>query len=410
MKDKDYLEVIKGDLALSPDMAGGDFLMAEATNTRLMGVVGVHIKRNQGGKEFHQLFYLDFEEYGFDDYKSHLIQGEADFFALMQDLNELFGGLGGDWQEITEKEAVYLIKKAAALNIKYNEDYPEGDIEYLTILNATLNMTPEEKLSVLRKICLKPLSDYELVNYFIMRSVAMDMEGVDYLKADGIDFDLIKMSAPGTLCKNDIVPKDEILNPLASTREYVSTSLIDEDDKFRLILSGIAVTGPKVTDFKVMTDMKVSVWEASIIIRQQEYSSLYRISSGNNLESIAIIRNALKLIFQTATESVHRDGKLYMIFRDNNKHVDSPNYRLDHDTVAAIYSGGDGELVLAGYDLNNLHRVETIVEEVGKQTGVAINIIGRYVFPEATLGGFLADEYGQFSNYLDFIQYFRDNE
>ena len=99
-----------------------------------------------------------------------------------------------------------------------------------------------------------------------------------------------------------------------------------------------------------------------------------------------------------------------MIFRDNNKHVDSPNYRLDHDTVAAIYSGGDGELVLAGYDLNNLHHVETIVEEVGKQTGVAINIIGRYVFPEATLGGFLADEYGQFANYLDFIQYFRDNE
>ena len=410
MKNSDYLQVIKGDLTLSPGMAGGEFLMAKATDTRLMGVVGVHIKRNQDGIEYHQLFYLDFEEYGFDDYKSHLIKTEGDKLELIRDTNELFGGLGGKWHEITEKEAVYLIKSAAVLNQKYNEDYPDGDVEYLPILNAAIDMTETEQNAVLKKICLPSLSDYELVNYFIMRNVAMDMTGVDYLKANDMTFELIPMTVPGTLCKNDIVPKDEDFNPLASTREYVSTSLIDEDDRFRLILSEIAVTGPKVTGFRVISDMKISVWEASLIIRQQEYSTLYQIKRSSDSGSITLIRNALRMIFLTSTESLHRDGKLYMVFRDNNKHVDSPNYRLDHDTVAAIYSGGDGEIVVAGYDLNNLRKVEIILEEIANKTGIPLVAIGRYVFPEATLGGFLADEYGQFANYLDFIQYFRDKE
>ena len=57
--DSSKFTVIEGNLIIDPLEAGGSFVSAEVTNTRLMGVIGVHILRDRGGDSFHQFFSLN---------------------------------------------------------------------------------------------------------------------------------------------------------------------------------------------------------------------------------------------------------------------------------------------------------------------------------------------------------------
>ena len=76
MEKKTKFKVIKGGLSETAFTGSRQFVSAYVTDTRLMGVVGVYIHwylpQNTLLKHFHQFFYMDAEEFGFDSYESVL--------------------------------------------------------------------------------------------------------------------------------------------------------------------------------------------------------------------------------------------------------------------------------------------------------------------------------------------------
>mgnify|MGYP001354381760 CR=1 FL=1 len=75
-----------------------------ATNTRLMGVVAIHITWNKGSSSFEQLFHLDYSEYGIDGYYDSNTSND-----LENDWKHMSSGLGGNEVEITLEDSLGLI-------------------------------------------------------------------------------------------------------------------------------------------------------------------------------------------------------------------------------------------------------------------------------------------------------------
>ena len=82
------------------------FKNAYVTDTRLMGVVGMHIcwdaEFDGERKLWHQFYYYDVEETGLETVKFYI---EGDGVNAMAIGLGMFGGLGASYVEITEKEA-----------------------------------------------------------------------------------------------------------------------------------------------------------------------------------------------------------------------------------------------------------------------------------------------------------------
>ncbi len=407
--------IVRGDLPISPGISGGDFVKAEVTDTRLMGVVGVHIIRQNEIGEFHQLFYLDFEEYGIDDYRGFQLSNDksllssiaSSFDDVKLDMAELFGGLGGVWIEIDEREAIYLINDAFVLNKKYQSELPESIDEFIPILENPSILSESEKTALWHKICPSPENDYEVINYFIMRSAAMDSPGVDFLSAPEHDFSLIKMEEPGTLYRNEITNSETANNSVASVREYVTKSIISDDTGFRLILGEISVAGPWVTSFKCKEDMRISPWETSIIMAQNEFVCLLKLKGS---DSASRLTDIIKTLYDNAEMHPHPGGNLFMILRKDNRHVARDVYRLDNDVLVSIFVRQNGEVAVAGSNVDLVQRYERVIKELARGNNFSVIDSGRFAFPDATLVHYIREDYGEFDSFLEFIQFLSNKE
>ena len=105
---------------------------AYVTDTRLMGVMGLYIhwrlaQSSISFSDFHQFFYLDAEEFGFETYKSIYGNHVEEIAAVEQ---ALIGGLGGRKIEITEQEARFLLCEYVQFNQSHGIPLPEGIDEY----------------------------------------------------------------------------------------------------------------------------------------------------------------------------------------------------------------------------------------------------------------------------------------
>ena len=108
------LKLIKGGLDRS---AGREikYISGYVTNTRLMGVVCMytHWYEPYEDEDFHQFFYFDCEENGFEDYKS--IRGnDAVGISIIE--AKLAGGLGGENIDISRIEAESLLGEYVYMN------------------------------------------------------------------------------------------------------------------------------------------------------------------------------------------------------------------------------------------------------------------------------------------------------
>ncbi len=435
-KEHATFTIVHGDLPLSPGIAGGDFVMAEATDTRLMGVVGLHVLRRQKNEDFHQLFYLDFEEYGLDEYRSyHIINDTDDYMDLSnnqnnvdgiysdfdddfpeiisriedveRDMADLFGGLGGVFQEITEEEAIFLIKDAVSVGEKYDVELPEGIEEYGMILDSPLSFGEDEKSKLWRKICITPDPDYEVINYFIMRHAAMDIDGRDYLGIPEQSYNMFVMTEPGTLYRNETKSVDEGKNSLSLIRDYYSTSLISDDTGFRLITANISVAGPKVISYDLIDDMRITPWESRLILARNEYVSYAKLKGKTaGIELAKIIRS----LYPKAESHPHPKGNLFMLLSSDNSHAAKRIYRLDDDVCASIYIRFNGEILVAGSDLEQVHFYERLIENIAETYRFLYYHVERYSFPESTLGYYVREDYGEFNSFLEYLQFLTSNQ
>ena len=396
--DRNKFTVIKGGNESVLDHR--EFVSAHITDTRLMGVVGLHIhwEVKEAGVPvgFHQFFYFDAEEYGLDSYRSYRGDNELAVEAI---IDAMFGGLGGRMIPLTSQEAQFLVQDFVRDSQLMGLSLPEPREEYAFLLKDEIPTDVWLLRSIIRKMCVELKSDYELVHYFLMRSFGKDKKGLSYVSdMDAIESGRIQDVAEpqgATLYKNTI---EEFVNE-DGTISYLSESLVEVDrlNQYRLIMTEVKVDHNKVISAKRRSAFTVTTQEVAMMLSRSEFVTVFEVLTDPE-ESQAVLDELLT----TAMKSRHEMGKLYMVFHQNNEHVNRRVFRLNDDIQSLFYMTDFGQLVVGAYTLPSIWDAERRLQK--SSIGMFLMPIGKYEFKEPVLLDFVQSDYDDFEDFLDDIK------
>ncbi len=386
---KQGLRILPGGLLHEVPESAGLFVSAEATDTRLMGVTGLHMIRHKEGIPFHQFFLLDADEYNLDDYNSIYTDSEKDAGAIG---TAMFGALGGKMVPVTEREAFFLVSQYMKRSLHLYQSLPEPAEEYMYMSYAAVPFAPGQTMKLIEKLSARITCDAELINYYIMRCCGMDEPAQAYLCGGSALNDVFRLNTPGTLYKNDITRIGE--------KKYNVESLIESDEEYMITRTVVETAADKIKSIASLSCLTVSPWEASLILRRPEYI-IYGTSPGEPDDYSEIMFS----IFRSVTVNPHEFGILYMIFREENDHAKSSHYRLDHDVLASVLILDCGEIVVAGSDPQMTAVIagtmDTVAERPASGRGKAgFKEMGSIKFGEPVIGIFLESGFESFMEYV----------
>jgi hypothetical protein len=385
-------KVIRGGAVASIRNNTRTFKSAFVTDTRLMGVVGLYISWELSNKnyksDFHQFFYFDAEEYGFETYKGLIGDDEVALNVIEQ---TLIGGLGGSKVNVTEKEATYLVQKYTAMNKDLSIPMPEPLNEYSFLLGEPVLLSDKEQNVLMDKICTPILSEYQLINYFMMRVFGRDFEGAAHLSKNGLDLESLAGSTCATLCKNSI---EEF--PGEQGISYLCESLIDLDGKYELVVSEVYVDHLKVARAEKRSSFSISSVEAAMMLNRSEFVTVYEIISDPEL----FLANFAE-VSSSSMQTIHDNGRLYLEFNKNNDHVNRKIFRLNEDIHGLYYVTEFGQLITAAYSLVDIHSIERKLRN--SKLDKCLIATAKYEFKEPILYEFIQSDFEDFSDFLDYL-------
>lgn len=357
-----------------------------------MGVVGLYIhwelSDTDFASDFHQFFYFDAEEYGFETYKS-LLGSDSEALSMME--QALIGGLGGNKVNVNEREAAYLLQKYVAMNESLSLPMPEGKNEYEFLLTEPIQLSEDENEILIGKLCTPIASEYQLINYFLMRVFGHDFEAAAYLASDALALDVLAEESGATLCKNSV---EEYYDENGCS--YLCESLIEYDGKYKLVISEIELEEGEVISTKKRSSFFVTAAEAAMMLNHPEFITVYEILA----ESEDFLKGFASLS-ANSMQTVHENGRLYLEFNKNNDHVNRKVFRLNEDIHGLYYATDFGQLIVAAYSLNEIHEIEKTLSK--SELSASIIPTAKYEFKEPILYEFIQSDFDDFTDFLDFL-------
>ena len=386
--------VIRGGLSGDRGSAPGRYVRSEVTMTRLLGVIGLHITRTTGRYDLHQAFYIDYEMNGFDDYEIFRLDrshgAQPDVIREMKQIR--FGALGGKWRPITKSDAERLIADAAEFNKKHGIELPPGIDEYGCYIDDAPEYTPEQRLTLLSKICIQPRCDYEAINYYLMRCCGMDREAAAMVWGGGDFIDVVQAEVPSSFIKNSISP--------VCGGKYRCESLIQYGEDYSSLITEIRCENTKVVSAKRISCMPISPWEASLKLNRDEYVVL----AWSDCDPDDMY-DELHTYYHGVTDYEHEAGTLYILFNDNNDNVMSPEYRIDDDSFCHIAVIDSGEIVISSPDPEETTVVANEMNDlITFELDGSYSELNCYRFSGPALGKFLDSGFQSFSEFLNAMQ------
>ena len=392
MKERPF-KVIKGGLDAPYEKREKTFCTAFATDTRLMGVVGlyIHWEIGQGSEpyDFHQFFYFDAEEYGLETYQS-IVGNDVLEIALVE--QALIGGLGGRKVDLTEEEAVFLVQEFANTNERLRQPLPEKEQEYGFLLAMETDLTRKERNAIIAKICTKILSDYHAVNYFLMRCFGKDYPAASWLCEGSFPLNVYADLPSATLCKKtiDLFEQD-------GKKSYLCESLIEYKDRYHVVISELTVANLKVTSFEKRSVFRISAPEAAMMLSRPEFVTVYDILIGPDE-----FNRYLGELTQNTMLTVHENGRLFLVFNKDNDHVNKRVFRLSEDVFGLYYVTDFGQLILAAYNISGIHTLEKEVRLSALDRYLAP--VSKFEFKEPVLYEFVQSDFDDFNDFIDYIK------
>ncbi len=391
-KKQDFqdFKVLKGGLSDISTPTGERFTSAWVTNTRLMGVVCLYIFWSTHSREFHQYFYFDAEEYGFDRYESYRCPRGSAGEDLQRIEASLTGGLGGEKVSISFPEAVCLISEFVRYNKTHKIPLPDnlGDFGFLLALKPTLNEDAVQKLFA--KSCVELVNHNSLANYFLMRCIARDFVASSFLAHPGIDVDIFPDFPPGTLYVNEV--------KICKDRESVDCrSLVEVGGKYYVIMSHIKIAGMKISGYECVSMLAITEKEAYLQLSHSEFITVYSFSGDMDDFSDSKMR-----LLNTATVHEEHGGKTFMIYHPNNSHVDLPNYYLYNDLLGIYHIEESGELLIASPTLRGIRKLELNLNISRLKPMLKTN--AGFEFNEPVLLQYLESDFTSFLSFIDAIK------
>lgn len=345
------------------------FIKAEATQSRLMGVIGVKLT-------FEHLilfFHLDFEEYGFDRFESIIKPTETEAFKMTQNM---MGGLGAELILITIEEAIALVYQSIDVGADYGYDVPLEFFEYEYLLD---DYQDGITLEGVEKLCQPIRSDESLIHYYLMRTAGLDHT---FRKSvlQSSDFDFEFLDEPTVLLKNEVIDYMD---------HYICRSIIDYYDAYKLIVTRIKVDDRKVVSCDLIEDLVLSAKEAFFQLNKIEYIMLFYIPSSK----------AFNMLFEPTEpammKNLYESGTLYTAFNKNNAHVDDRCYYLNGDVYASYFVTDGNQLVVSCFNHDNILEIQKRFKEEYQ-----IEMIAELEADNPILYRFVSSGYDDFFDYL----------
>ena len=382
------LRLIEGGLPEKED-AEKEFVSAFVTDTRLMGEIamGIHwrIEGHPEAEDFFQFFSFDVQECGLDNYKS---VWESDIDEISYIRQTLVGPLGGEDVIISEKEARALFTMYYHKCLDEGLPLPEGKREYL-FLADNAELSPDEYSDLFARMCTPVTCDEQVINYFLMRVFSRDFEAASYLAADGMDVELYPGMGYALLCKNTIEKRDD---------HYVTRSLIEYDNGYRLISGELTCEDLTVTSHTKVSQMDVSLQEASMMLTRSEFITVFRIIA----DPETFEEQPLEFEYNTMVTE-HENGRMYMAFRKDNDHVKNTVYRLNDDVQGLYFITQYGEFIVAAYDEASIVRLER--QLINSSMGYLLMPVAKFEFNDPILYDFANSD---FDDFLEFVTMLTD--
>ena len=170
-----------------------------------MGVLSVYarwkIYDTAAGTDLHQFFYIDCEEAGLETYKSVIGNDQEKITCIEQ---AVMAGLGAKKMDITQSQLTGLLTYYKKFNEQHGLPLPDNYREYSFLLEPETIMTPDEEAELMHIMCSDIVSDYQAVNYFLMRCFGRDHRGAAFLAAADVPLDIYDRYNQATFCKNVI--------------------------------------------------------------------------------------------------------------------------------------------------------------------------------------------------------------
>ena len=409
--------ILRGGLAETADTSKKIFVSSYVTDTRLMGVIGVYIHwklpENTSQTDFHQFFYFDAEEYGFDTYKGILTGADGDGLNELKNVeNSLLGGLGGKQVNLTETEARYLVQEYAALNKKSGLSLPEGYDEYKFLLTPEIYLENTEKYVLMSKQCPVLSSPYQVINYFLMRCFSKDFGAAKFLTKNYVRTNLFPEHKGATLFKNTIDPSsdpvsgsntnyyatdsDRDFGTFHTHKSYLCESLIEYDDTYYLVVTQITLDHLRVVRFEKISSFKISSAEAAMMLTRPEYITVFDI-----FEDAPVFNHNTTELTKRAMITFHENGQLYMIFYPHNNHVNKRVFLLNEDVLGIYYVTDSGQLILSSFSADGIRAMEGDFFQSGY--GIYTALVSKYEFKEPVLYDFISSDFEDFEDFVAFI-------
>ena len=394
---KPKLTVIEGGVPYLVKNRQKLLVSAYVTNTRLMGVLALYapwrISDTDEILDFHQFFYIDCEESGLETYTGILGSDRSEIDATEQ---ALVGGLGAEKIEITYPQLSGILTFYRMFNEARSLPLPNGYSEYSFLLEPGTILNPDEHTEVMRLICGEITSDYQAVNYFLMRCFGQDHRAAAFLSAGDFDLDIYLNYKGATFCKNTI-DKDHVYDDGATA--YLCESLVERRGNYEIIISRVVVKDLKIVGLSHCSGFAVSAAEAAMMLAKAEFVTVYEVllsdeDMENNIGELTINLNTIM--------SVQENGRLFMAFKKNNDHVNSRIFRLSNDVKGIYYLTDYGQLIVAAYTLQEIRHLENQL----KVSPLAPFLIptAKYEFKEPVLFEFMQSDFEDFDDFLNFIR------
>lgn len=391
------LTVIEGGISYLLETREKFLVSAYITNTRLMGVLAIYahwkIQGTDESSDLHQFFYIDCEEVGFETYKS-IVGNDTEEIAMAE--QAITGGLGADKIDISHRQLSGILTYYKEFNQCHNLPMPSQYGEYKFLVEPGTVLNPEEHAKLMNKICGEITSDYQVINYFLMRCFGRDSAGASYLAAQNVPLELYYEFKATTFCKN-VIDKDKTYDDGAVS--YLCESLIEMDGQYKTIISKVVVKELKVVHFQYCSGFDVSAAEAAMMLSKAEFVTVYEVLLSD--EDMENNMGELSINFNTIMSS-HENGKLFMAFKHNNDHVNNRVFRLSNDVKGIYFLTDYGQLVVAAYNLSDIRYLENKLK--ASPLAPFLIVTAKYEFKEPVLFEFIQSDFEDFEDFLSFIK------
>ncbi|MGX8773773.1 MAG: hypothetical protein ACSW8G_01800 [Bacillota bacterium] len=382
--------VLQGGLNSSIPDAKKRFASAYVTNTRLMGVLALYAHWTvEDGGDIHQFFYIDCEEAGLET--CTIFRGDWNLEMQMAE-QALVGGLGAEKVPLTAKAFRWLLNHWKEFNLRKGLPLPKNEDDYSFIFDKAPKLTKGDETELMEKICGEITSDYQVVNYFLMRCFGQDEPGAAWLAGDRVPLDVFSNYTKATFCKNTI-------DPSGRPHEYISESLVEMNGKYETIITKMRVKGLKVAKFEYCSKASVTATEAALMLRKTEFATVYELL----MEDEDIEDNLGEFVLNMNTVmTTHPNGRLFMAFKPTNDHVAERVFMLSNDVKGVYFLTNFGQLIVVAYDREGILELERGLASSPLRSYLLMT--GQYELLDPVLFEFINSDYVDFQAFIDPVE------